>query len=490
MDWTIFSENLRQSLRFQPDAPMLFNSGDFLLFFTVFLAVYLLLFQQKGLRLLFVTAFSLFFYYKSSGLFVGLLLSCAVFNYYMGLLMERWAERRQRLLFLWLTIGINLSPLLYFKYKNFILSNWYYMQGFEGQLEDLILPVGISFFTFQTISYIVDVYRGQIQACRKVLDFAFYLSFFPQLVAGPIVRASEFLPQIRKKLVFTREQMGIGLFLILKGLVKKAVVADYLAQYANLIYGNPEGYSGFEHLMAMYSYTLQIYYDFSGYSDMAIGLALVLGFQLPENFRSPYQALNITDFWRRWHITLSSWLRDYIYIPLGGNRRGKLNQYLFLMITMLVGGLWHGASWAFVFWGGMHGLGLIVHKIWRARTKHLKANVLTRFLSWLLTFHFVAFLWVFFRTRSFEAAYLSIAKMFSSFDWAYFGPFAEVRQLLLLFMVLGFGVHFLKELDKQRMQDYFASLPLLAKTFLFILVVQLILQLRTADVQPFLYYDF
>jgi D-alanyl-lipoteichoic acid acyltransferase DltB (MBOAT superfamily) len=264
--------------------------------------------------------------------------------------------------------------LVYFKYTNFLIGTWNEVIGGNFAFTDIFLPVGISFFTFQTLSYSIDVYRGDLVPVteevkdirsffKKLMDFAFFVCFFPQLVAGPIVRAADFLPQIRRRPRLTNVQLSQALFLIMGGLFKKAVISDYISvNYVDRIFENPVLYSGLENLLATYGYAIQIYCDFSGYSDMAIGLALLMGFNLPENFRKPYQAISVQDFWRRWHISLSTWLRDYLYISLGGNRKGQFRTYLNLMITMLLGGLWHGASWVYVVWGGLHGLGLTLDR--------------------------------------------------------------------------------------------------------------------------------
>lgn len=487
-------EDITALLVYRPESPMLFNSGIFLNLFTLFAIVYALLYQNVRARIVYVLAFSLYFYYKSSGIYLLNLLFCIEFNYHLG----RWLGASQNPApALWRRWGLaggivlNTSFLVYFKYTNFLLANLNYLMAGNFARLDIFLPIGISFYTFQTISYLVDVHRGQIAPCQSRWDFAFYLSFFPQLVAGPIVRASDFLPQIHQKIIFRREDMSDGLFMVLKGLFKKAVIADYVAQYVDLVFQNPSGYSGFENLMAVYAYTLQIYCDFSGYSDMAIGLALILGFRLSENFRSPYLAADITDFWRRWHISLSTWLRDYIYIPLGGNRRGVERQYLYLMLTMLIGGLWHGADWKFVFWGGMHGLGLIVHKIFRETAREMEWNeALLRPLGWVITFHFVAFLWIFFRADSYGTAGTVIGKIVFDTNWAYFTPFLQTRGLLVGMLGLGYGIHFLNEMHKQHLRVYFNTLPVLAKSAVLVLIIQIILQVQSENVQPFIYFQF
>jgi D-alanyl-lipoteichoic acid acyltransferase DltB (MBOAT superfamily) len=285
--------------------------------------------------------------------------------------------------------------------------------------------------------------------------------------------------------------MSEGLVLIIKGLIKKAIIADYIAQYADLVYKNPAGYSGFENLMAMYAYTLQIYCDFSGYSDMAIGIALLMGYRLKENFMNPYQALDITEFWRKWHISLSGWLRDYIYIPFGGNRRGEEKQWLFLFLTMLIGGFWHGADWKFIFWGAMHGVGLLVHKIFSKAAKEMEFNRGIMIpLGWLLTFHFVAFLWIFFRADSFQTATISIHRIFFHLDWAYLPYFFKANSLVVYLLVVGYATQFIPQKWKSSMMYAFHVLPFPLKALVLLVVIQIILQVQSENVQPFIYFQF
>ena len=347
---------LKDILQYDPQSPMLFNSGLFWVLFCLFLPLYALLRRRKVMMMVYVVAFSLFFYYKSSGLFFLLLIVRAIIDYYLSKWIVASDRRIVRRTVLSLSLLTSLGTLAYFKYSNFFIMNLNTLLTTNFQLVDVILPVGISFYTFQSISYMVDVYRGKADCAETLLDYLFFLSFFPALVAGPIVRASSFMPQIRANYKITDTVVFGGLWLIMVGLLKKAVVADYIAQYTNIIYSNPQGYSGLEYAMGLVGYSVQIYCDFSGYSDMAIGLARILGFDLGVNFNSPYKAQNITDFWRRWHMSLSSWLKDYVYIPLGGNRLGKFRTSLNLFLTMLVAGLWHGAGWNFIVWGGFHGL--------------------------------------------------------------------------------------------------------------------------------------
>ena len=334
------------------------------------------------------------------------------------------------------------------------------------------------------------MYKRRIEPTDSWLEYAFYLSFFPQLVAGPIVRADNFLPQMRDNRPATRDMVYSGLWLVVVGIMKKAIIADYIAQYNDLIFSNPGGYGGLETAMAIAGYTMQIYCDFSGYSDMAIGIALILGFRLPDNFRLPYQSKNITEFWRRWHISLSSWLRDYIYIPLGGNRRGRARTYINNLATMLIGGLWHGAAWKFVFWGGMHGVGLMVHKACKPWLDRSPDAWYVRALSWFVTMTFVSLLWVFFRADSFGDAATIITRAFTDFDLSHFTPFVAERFTWCVMMVIIIALHALPLGWLDRASRWFVDAPWIVKLLIFIVVVQLTLQFMSAEVKPFIYFQF
>ena len=439
---------------------------------------------------LFVIAFSLFFYYKSSGLFFLMLIATSLLDWLLSWAIFRSKTRNRRLALMWLSIVISLSILGYFKYANFFLWNWNAMVEGNFQPLDIILPVGISFYTFQSISYVVDVYKRKIVPTRSWFDYLFFLSFFPALVAGPIVRADYFLPQIKKNLPADSSMIWGGLWLIIVGILKKAVIADYIAQYNDLIFNDPELYTGVQTLMGVMGYTMQIYCDFSGYSDMAIGLALIMGFRLGTNFDSPYQSRNLTEFWRRWHISLSTWLRDYLYIPLGGNRKGVLRTYVNNFLTMLIGGLWHGAAWKFVFWGAMHGVGLAIHKACKPLLIRIPDNSVTIFFSWLLTFLYVSFLWVFFRAKDFSDSILIIRNIFRDFHWWQFPQFFEARAVWCLMMLTLIVMHFVPQRWADTLQMKYAAAPWLVKLVVFILVVQLVVEFMLAEVQPFIYFQF
>lgn len=388
---------------YNSNAPMIFNSGVFLVLFIVFISIYALIRKNRLSVTLFVIAFSLLFYYKSSGWYLWILVFTTITDFAFALAITRAQKLLFKRIWLFLSVGVSLGILAYFKYTNFILENFHAIIGDNFQPLDIFLPIGISFYTFQSISYVLDVYWKKLEPTTNILDYAFFLTFFPQLVAGPIVKANLFLPQLQKPITIKKDWVYAGLWLIIVGLFKKAVIADYIAQYNDLVFKDPTHYSGFENLMAALGYSIQIYCDFSGYSDMAIGLGKIMGFDLGINFNFPYKSLNITDFWRRWHISLSSWLRDYLYIPLGGNRKGKTRMYINLFITMLLGGLWHGASWKFMFWGAGHGVALAVHKATKTRfLDKIKPNFAINFISWTFTFIFVVFLWIFFRANDIQ----------------------------------------------------------------------------------------
>lgn len=506
---------LSKLLFYSPDSPMLFTHLSFWVFFPVVLLCYSSLYKTRKKKIIFLLACSFFFYYKSGGLFVLLLLFTTLLNYFIGLGLGKSEKPTMRKLFVSLGVILNLSILGYFKYTYFFvgLLNDYILKtplsigdpmamavnnlfGTEFSVENIVLPVGISFYIFQAISYLVDLYRRETSVSNKFLDFAFYLSFFPQLVAGPIVRANEFMPQIAQPYNVSQAEFSRGLYLILNGLVKKICIADYLSvNFVDRIFDMPQSYSGLEHLLGIYGYTLQIYCDFSGYTDIAIGIALWMGYRLPLNFRSPYKANNITDFWRRWHLSLSRWLRDYLYIPLGGNRKGKLRQYLNLFITMFLGGLWHGAHLRFILWGSLHGMGLIVHKTWVQNTsKFSSTNTISkgikRFVGIFITFHFVAFCWVFFRAESMDKVLIIFRQIFHNPHFELWGALVSGYGKIFVVLVIGYLIHWIPETWKSAAIRCFTKVPWYLKVLSAVAVVVLLYQMRSAAIQPFIYFQF
>ncbi len=409
-----------------------------------------------------------------------------------------------------MSVFINLFMLSYFKYSYLfvdtvnalfnldmevvnhlgLLSN--HLTGTHFDVSRILLPVGISFYTFQTISYTVDVYRGKVDPVKHILDFGFYVSFFPQLVAGPIVRASEFIPQLYKRYALSYQEFGFALFLILKGLTKKIVIGDYIAlNFIDRVFANPTGYSGFENLTALFGYSLQVYVDFSGYTDIAIGVALLLGFRLPKNFNSPYKATSVGNFWKRWHISLSSWLKDYLYIPLGGNRKGRIMTDVNLMITMLLGGLWHGASWQFLVWGGLNGVGLVLYKQWKRISPYEKSkHWAVRFWKILNTFVFITFTRIWFRSESMEKANQLIYQITHEFDASIIPQVIWSYRLVFGIMALGYFTHWVPEWWKQALVDRFIRTPVWVKIAITTLVIFIIYQSWSSDLQPFIYFQF
>lgn len=485
---------LKEVLVYDPQAPMIFSSGIFLWLFAAFMVVYVLLQHKYTARILFVTLFSYYFYYKSSGTYFFLLAIVTVCDFLLAQLMYRTEGYWKRKGLVTLSLGVNLGLLAYFKYTNFLGGIIASLMGGEFTALDIFLPVGISFFTFQSLSYTIDVYRKEIQPLTSLFDYAFYVSFFPQLVAGPIVRARDFIPQIRKPLFVSQEMFGRGIFLILSGLFKKAIISDYISiNFVERIFDNPTLYSGVENLMGVYGYALQIYCDFSGYSDMAIGFALLLGFRFPMNFNSPYKADSITDFWHRWHISLSTWLRDYLYISLGGNRKGKVRTYINLCLTMLLGGLWHGASWNFVIWGGFHGIALAAQKFWRNllhKPKTATSKGIRKFFAVLITFNFVCFCWIFFRNTTFEASVVMLKQICTAFHPEVFMQLIEGYWKVFVLMGIGYLLHFAPDSWQNACCRGVVKLPLLGKALLLVVLIYLVIQIKSSDIQPFIYFQF
>lgn len=484
-------KNLVEILSYDPLKPLLFNSGFFLFFFIFILIFYRFFWKNYRAKVFFLTVMSLYFYYKSSGLFFYLVVLSSIVDFIAGKYIHASEIPSRKKLFLILSIITNLGILGYFKYTNFFISTINNMLSGGIEFVDIFLPVGVSFFTFQSMSYTIDIYKGKLEPENKFIDFLFFVSFFPQLVAGPIVRAKEFLPQIKNDVFITKEEIGRALFLILAGLMKKAIIADYISiNFIDRVFEWPSRYTGVENLMAVYAYLVQIYCDFSGYSDMAIGLALLLGFKLPMNFNAPYKAKTITEFWQRWHISLSSWLRDYLYISLGGNRKGKGRTYINLMLTMLLGGLWHGASWRFVIWGGWHGLALAVERIFNIPEWITKKNIFIKIIGVFITMHIWAVSMIFFRAQSYETGFEIIGQIIHFFHFEVLFQFIEGYTLVFILIVLGYITHYIPKQFEDSVQKFITHLPLIGKALLITFVIWLVAQFKAADIQPFIYFQF
>ena len=487
------AEKVQQWFIFNPKAPILFNTMQFLCLFLVFYPIYILITRLKTrtFRNLYVFLFSVFFYYLSSGTYFALLLFSGVVDYNLAKILHQEESESYRKFYLILSVVVNLAFLSYFKYANFFAENYNIITGSNYFFEKVALPVGISFYTFQSMSYIIDIYRRELQPTKNILDYMFFVSFFPQLVAGPIVRASEFIPQIYAKLNLSRNDVNRALFLIIGGLIKKTVISDYISlNFVDRVFESPNTYTSFENLMAAYGYTIQIYCDFSGYSDMAIGIALLMGFKLSTNFRTPYKSASITEFWRRWHISLSTWLRDYLYISLGGNRKGKFRMYINLFLTMLLGGLWHGASWKFIVWGALHGTQLVIERLCKDYLK-LPKNKLTWAISVFLTFHFVAFCWIFFRAKDFANANQILVNISNlEFDFNQFQTIILGYQNVFAVMLLGYLWHFLPTKITTIMERTFGQLPIVFKALVLAVTFWIVFAAASEGPQPFIYFQF
>jgi len=478
-------------LLYDEKAPLLFNSLLFLILFLFFLPLYIPLRSKVSVRNVALLLFSVYFYYKSSGWYFLLLIATSVAAHYLTLWLHQHALHRSRKVVFVFTICFYLSLLLWYKYANF-MGGVMVDLGFKGwSFDDIFLPLGISFYTFELISYTTDVYLSRFKPVNSLRDFLLYISFFPHLVAGPIVRPDELLPQLQEPARIDADHTGKAVFLLISGLLKKAVISDYIGvNFVDRVFDNPALYSSTENILATYGYTLQIYCDFSGYSDMAMGIALFLGFQLPLNFKQPYASFSITEFWRRWHISLSSWLRDYLYIPLGGNRKGPLRQYFNLLLTMLLGGLWHGASWKFVAWGGFHGGMLAIERATSKWRVPLFNYLWFRISGGVLTFHLIAFCWIFFRAADFETASKVISSISQGLNLAMLMKILSAYPQVFLLMLLGYILHFLPSSADRFTERLIVRSPLFLQAFLLLLICYWVYQTKSANVQPFIYFLF
>lgn len=543
---------------FSEEFPLIFTQVNFWIFFAVAYTLFAVFYKKIKQRNAYLFLISLFFYYKTSGLFIGILIFSTIVDFFIGRSIYRSDNSKKRYVLVTLSVITNLSVLCYFKYAYFFTDsfnmlfqtdyqvvNWLAQFGnsFNDQnyftVDKIILPVGISFYTFQTISYSVDIFRRKLVPLKSILDFGFYVSFFPQLVAGPIVRAENFVPQISAPTVLTKSDFDKGTFMILKGLIKKMIFADFIAMhFLDRVFDTPDMFSGFANVMAMFGYSLQIYGDFSGYTDIAIGLALLMGFKLPVNFNSPYKAVSAGDFWRRWHISLSTWLRDYLYIPLGGNRKGSVGSYIILsiiilgtlyayqnlvvvfitlgvcltifilaqlnknvenhintninlMLTMLIGGLWHGASWKFVIWGGLNGLGIVVYKYWRKVSPYENYNQwYVRWWKILNTLIFITFTRIYFRGESMEHISKWYNQVAHHMDWHYAWDVLVNYKAVFIVMLIGYITHWLPSTTKNQIENFYANSPIYVKAVASVIVGVICYQAFSTDFQPFIYFQF
>ena len=619
------SNILHYIFAFDAAHPLLFTQFYFWAFFALVYAIFALIIgnpksqitnQKLHMRNVYLMFVSWFFYYKTSGLFLLILLFVTLSDWLIAQQIHKSKIKnlKSKIATAWLclSVAIDLGFLAYFKYAYFFTDAFNDLFGTSYTIVDkIILPVGISFYIFQVISYTADVYRGRIQPVKNILDFGFYVSFFPQLVAGPIVRAEEFIPQLYKPFRLSRRAFGIAVFWIINGLAKKIIMSDFLAvNLIDRVFDNPLLFSGFENLFALFAYSLQVYADFSGYTDIAIGVAMLMGFYLPMNFNSPYKSQNPQEFWRRWHMSLGRWLKTYLYIPLGGNRSIGFGTYFWVtvialvsasltgwwlgimipyavliasmilvprllkdtnhlklfysnlnsFITQVLGGLWHGASWNFIIWGGINGIGMIVEKIWRPMNWHVRFVLTTlltfglcaadyttnlpvwrlfavwmaiiwvgtsiRYIYWLCTqdqqiknqksqitnkiaqawailqtFVFITFTRLFFRSSSNldpatanEVAWATAKNMVNQIGGAWSNAIIpdflwNYRWIVAMF-VAGMVIHWLPTNWKRRYRLWFSAMPIWAIVIAVCIAIVVIYQFVTADVQPFIYFQF
>jgi alginate O-acetyltransferase complex protein AlgI len=467
---------------------MLFVEYRFFAFFLIVLAVYWSLRSDRR-RKMWLLLCSYAFYAGWDWRFLGLIVVSTLVDFLVGLRLAR-PDAVRRKAWLLLSLGVNLGLLAFFKYFNFFVESASDLLQFLGLPASpstlaIILPVGISFYTFQTLSYSIDIYRGKLEASRSLLDVALFVGFFPQLVAGPIVRARDFLPQLSAPRRYATVDLRGCLLLFLVGFVKKACISDNIAPIVDQYFADPSRFDAISAWVGVSFYAVQIYCDFSGYSDMAIACAGLLGYRLLLNFDFPYLASNITIFWRRWHISLSSWLRDYLYIPLGGSKGTKLFTYRNLLLTMLLGGLWHGAAWNFVIWGGLHGTALIVHKEWCRRfTPPGGVALALKILGPFLTFYWVCIAWIFFRAQGFDRA-LEVARSFVLFQAE--GEASLGAERLWIFVALAV-VHWLSR--TVGVEGIGRRLPSWGFAIAYGFLAAVALSLIPASFTPFIYFQF
>lgn len=469
---------------------MLFNSYSFFIFLFIVLVFSAILrkFSKKS-ELWFLVIASAFFYGQWSWKYLLLIYTTICVDYILGL---RYYKSDNPHKYLYISLTVNLGILGIFKYFNFLVSSTnelINLVGFDYHLSTLevLLPVGISFYTFQSLSYMIDIHRHELKPRKKFVDYALFVSFFPQLVAGPIVRASEFFKQLDEKRHFSFDMAQAGVLLIMVGLVKKVVFADNLALFVDPVFNNPESYSGLMTLMAVYGFAFQIYFDFSGYTDIAIGVAKLLGFTFPRNFMHPYVSLSIKDFWRRWHMTLSRWLRDYLYISLGGNRKGSYKTMRNLFLTMFLGGLWHGASWNFAIWGILHGVYLSIERL-NSHYNLIKLNnenYMSRLIKWFWIFHLVCFAWVFFRAIDFQDSATIIKNIIF---WVDGGGMSSSAVLYIAFILFCPVLHWLS--SRYDISARAGTLGSVQYIFIHVILILLLILFSSQQSDSFIYFQF
>lgn len=485
-------------LKFDASDPLLFGSSLFLFLFLALLLL-LLLVQNRKAQSFILLAFSMFFYYKASGDLLGVLVGLGVANFFIGKGIYGTSDEGKKLTILILGIILNVGVLFYFKYTNFFIEVYNSLNDGAVEAWDIIVPLGISFYIFKGISYLCDIYWEMHEPQESFFDFFLYLSFFPAVLSGPIDRAGEFIPQIKNPVPLSNSTMAKAVFLICLGLLKKNLIADYISiNFVERVFDEPLRFTGVENLLAVYGYTLQIYTDFSGYTDMAIGVSLLLGFKLMDNFNYPYKATSVADFWRRWHLSLSAWLQLYLFKPIQMSVRSlKIwGNVIAIFVTFTLCGFWHGASYNFILWGVLHALFMIFSLL----TKDVRDKITTALkikntkfhtvIQVIITFHLIAFAWIFFRTPSFEKAEQVLTQIFTFFQPEVFPQFIEGFMPVSIIMLLGYIVHFLPSKLEGLTIKALEKINLIGQSVVLAIVIWISAQVRFADLQPFIYFQF
>lgn len=490
---------------------MLFNSIDFIIFFIVVITSLVTIKKRKFQHLFLLTASYFFFYYTSNYLIV-LLIFTTIWDFYFGNIIYKTKSIKIKKLIFITSLAGNLGLLGFFKYADFVITQFNFLGqtldlGTQIPLLHLALPIAISFYTFHSLTYTIGIYRGQIQPVKSFTEYAIFIAFFPQLVAGPILRAKEFLPQLREKMenievgsrlrqiVIENANLKIGITMMAFGFLKKMFFADNISPLVNDIFTNPIGSESFTIILGAIGFGIQIYCDFSGYSDIAIGAALIMGFNIPINFNKPYFATSPADFWRRWHISLSTWLRDYLYIPLGGNRGSKFRTYFNLIAVMFIGGLWHGASWNFVIWGLLHGMYLAIHKLFSDKFPGLKNikffnSKIGKIISILVTQYFIFLAWIAFRVQDTNMMFYSISKyLILDFQLVHTLQFIQFHKFPILLILLFIILHIVSY-ERSNLLETISKLRLIKWFVILIVITSTIIFFYNGNPEDFIYFKF
>ncbi|MBZ0201307.1 MAG: MBOAT family protein [Ignavibacteriaceae bacterium] len=495
IDWTKF----RELFEYVPHDPLLFGSSMFIFFFIAVLAVYRFFNGSNSFRVYTLIFFSLFFYYKAAGIYLLLLVFIAIINFYAGAWIFNAKTQRYKRLILTATIIVNLGLLGYFKYTNFFFEILNGLKVGHFDMLDIFLPIGISFYTFKAMSYLIEIYFEMLEPINSLRNFSLFVFFFPNVLMGPIDRAVNFLPQIEEKPVFTKEKIGLAVFLLCTGLFKKYVLADYISlNFTDRVVGFPLRFTGVENLLAVYGSALQGYADFSGYTDMALAIGLLLGFELMDNFNRPFKAYSVAEYWRRWHLSLSTWLLDYLFRPLQISLRNyrKLGTAIAIFITFFVVGIWHGPSFTFILFGLLHSFFLVFSMYTQPYRDEFYDKLKIRNTKWLrvlqiiFTFHLLAFTAILFRAPSLKYAGDMIKQIFTYFHSEVFTQYVVAYPSIVFLIVIGYVSHFLPDSWEKKTVDILGKTPLVFQAIILAVMIWLVAQVRSAQMQPFLYFKF